>query len=409
MACGDDMKTLLSRYVDGELAPEERARCEDHVSACGPCRELLQIFQKNESLLSNALSTESFGNTVIESVMSEIKREALPMEAKPVEEGATEWLRSRPILPLAAAALFVVALIVVLSTSHNRDLDKLTVHMTKLSETVNNQNILIGRMHEEAEKAVVASRVDDATRHEQPRRIFAYVAAQHLVVRASFDLKEYGSFAVFRRVEGEANDQFKKMNGERRLETPEYFDTSVKAGQAYVYKFRAYRTTKDDDYAESLPVTMRMPRAQEPAPDRSIRVQCLDIGVNYKVAKFLLHRQVNGKTLTAEFAIKPGDKLGEIVDIPGTGNVDFRTSLTLDRLEPGNQTLAVSYTKAMLDATGKEIIKRFKDGTVEVETEQVEGVLSIRPNFRAYFRTSGIGAADVELWKGSSLFARSQD
>ena len=63
MACGDDMKTLLSRHVDGELSPEERARVEEHVAACAPCRELLQIFQKNESILSNALSTASFSTS----------------------------------------------------------------------------------------------------------------------------------------------------------------------------------------------------------------------------------------------------------------------------------------------------------------------------------------------------------
>jgi len=86
MACGDDMKTLLSRHVDGEVSPEERARVEEHVAACGPCRELLQLFQKNESILSNALSTESFGNSVIESVIQQIKDEAPPIEAKPIEE-----------------------------------------------------------------------------------------------------------------------------------------------------------------------------------------------------------------------------------------------------------------------------------------------------------------------------------
>ena len=32
MACGDDLKTLLSRYVDGELSPEERARVEEHTA-----------------------------------------------------------------------------------------------------------------------------------------------------------------------------------------------------------------------------------------------------------------------------------------------------------------------------------------------------------------------------------------
>ena len=46
---------------------------------------------------------------------------------------------------------------------------------------------------------------------------------------------------------------------------------------------------------------------------------------------------------------------------------------------------------------------------IEVKTEQVEGVLSIRPNLRAFFRTVGSPTPDVELWKGSSLFARSQE
>src|SRR5437764_2430247 len=100
MACGDDLKTLLSRYVDGELSADERTAVEEHVSSCAPCRELLQIFQKNESLLSNALSTESFGNTVIEAVIGELKREGAPAEASAVEEEAPEAFRVRPILQL---------------------------------------------------------------------------------------------------------------------------------------------------------------------------------------------------------------------------------------------------------------------------------------------------------------------
>jgi len=409
MACGDDLKTLLSRYVDGELSPEERARVEEHTAACAPCRELLQIFQKNENLLSNALSTESFGNTVIESVIREIKNDALPMEAKPVDENATEWVRNRPAIALAAAAVFVVGLIGILSVSHNRDLEKVNAIVAKGDSRVQALTEMVSAIREESEKTIIALRTDDAMRHAPGRTTLAFVSAHHLVVRSSFDLKQYGSFAVYRRGEGETNDQFKRMNGDRRLESCEFIDTSVKAGQAYVYKFRAYRSIKDDEYVESLPITMRVPRVQELAPERSVRIQCVDIGVSYKVAKFLLHRIINGRTVTEEFAIKPGDKLGGIVDVPGIGPVDFRTSLTLDRLEDGNQTLTVSYTKALLDSNGKEIIERFKDGTVEVKTEQVEGVLSIRPNFRAFFRSAGSAAADVELWKGGSLFARSQE
>ena len=409
MACGDDLKNLLSRYVDGELSPEERAHAEEHVTACVPCRELLQIFQKNESLLSNALSTESFGNTVIEGVINELKREAQPIEAKPVDEGATEWFRNRPTIALAAAALFVMGLIGILSVSHNRDLEKMQGVVANQTAKVQALTEMVSAVRDDSEKQIIALRTEDAMRHAPPGRTLAFVSAHHLVVRSSFDLKQYGSFSVYRRSEGEANDQFKRMNGDRRLDSPEYIDTSVKGGQAYVYKFRAYRSIKDDDYVESLPVTMRVPRVQEIAPERSVRIQCIDIGVSYKVAKFLLHRIINGKPVTEEFAIRPGDKLGGIVDVAGVGPVDFRTSLTLDRLEDGNQTLTVSYTKALLDSSGKEIIERFKDGTVEVKTEQVEGVLSIRPNFRAFFRTSGSATADVELWKGSSLFARAQE
>src|SRR5579863_8669980 len=118
---------------------------------------------------------------------------------------------------------------------------------------------------------------------------------------------------------------------------------------------------------------MRVPNVQELAPDQSIRVQCVDIGYTHKIAKFLLRREIHGRTVTEEFAIKPGERLGEEREVPGFGKVDFRTNLTLDRLEDGNQTLAVSYTSALLDQNGKEVIERFKDGAVEVKTVQHEG------------------------------------
>jgi hypothetical protein len=410
MACGDDLKTLLSRHVDGELSPEERARVEEHVAACAPCRELLQLFQKNESLLSNALSTESFGNTVIEAVISEIKREDQPLEAKPVEEGATEWFRARPVLQLAAAGLLVVGLVAVLSASHSRDLASLKAEIRNLSTQQQSHVEQVSRQSEEYEKLFLGMRSADAMRSAPNGGMLAYVATpQHLVVRASFDLKLYGAFAIYRRVEGETNDKFTKMNSDRRLDSPEFIDTSVKPGSAYVYKFRAYRSIKDDDFVESLPVTMRVPRVQEFSPEKGIRVQCIEIGFSHKVAKFLLHRTIGGRTLTEEFVIKPGERLGEVRDLPGFGNVDFRTNLTLDLLEDGNQTLAVRYTKAVLDSNGKELIERFKDGTVEVKTEEQDGVLSIRPNMRARFRTPGAATADVDIWKGSWIQVRTQD
>jgi hypothetical protein len=407
MPCGDDFKTLLSRYVDGELTPEERTRVDEHVAACVSCRELLQIFQKNESLLSNALSTESFGNSVIEAVIGEIKRDGVPAEAKPVEEIA-EGFRGRPMLQLAAAALLIVGLVTILSTSHSREMSAL---QSKLGEMAKVQQELAGRLttnQEEYAQVLRSMRAEDALRRAPEGWGLGFITPQHLVVRASFDPKLYGAFALYRRAEGQADDQFAKLNV-GRLESPEYIDASVKPGQAYVYKFRAYRSAREDDFVESLPIVMRVPRVQEPSPEKGIRIHCSDIAVN-RIAKFILSRVIDGRSVSEEFFVKPGERLGDVREVAGLGKVDFRTNLTLDRLEYGNQTLAVSYTRALLDPNGQPVMESIsKDGTVVVKTEQQEGVLSIRPNMRALFRTAGAPAADVDLWKGSWLQVRAQD
>jgi hypothetical protein len=227
-------------------------------------------------------------------------------------------------------------------------------------------------------------------------------------VRASFDPKLYGAFAIYRRADGQADDQFARLhNG--RLESPEYIDASVKPGQSYVYKFRAYRSAREDDFVESLPIVMRVPRVQELSPEKGIRVHCADIAVN-RIGRFILSRVIDGRPVSEEFFVKPGERLGEVRDVAGLGKVDFRTNLTLERLEYGNQTLAVSYTRALLDPNGQPVMESIsKDGTVVVKTEQQEGVLSIRPNMRALFRTAGAAAADADLWKGSWLQVRAQD
>ena len=92
MSCPDDMKTLLSRLVDGELDGDERARAEAHAAECAPCRELLDLFRRNENLLAGALQTDAFGDAVIESVVRSLRQEG-PPEAAPVEETPLEWLR----------------------------------------------------------------------------------------------------------------------------------------------------------------------------------------------------------------------------------------------------------------------------------------------------------------------------
>lgn len=409
MSCGDEIKTLLSRYVDGELSPGERTRVDEHVAGCTPCRELLQIFQKNESLLSNALSTESFGNTVIENVINEIKREGVPAEAKAVEE-APEPGRFRPVLQLAAAALLIAGLIGVLSGSHNREMSSLQSQIKAMAVSQQEQVARLSAQQEEYNETIRRMRTADAMQRAPEGWGLGYMTPQHLVIRASFDPKLYGSFCVYRHAEGEKDDRFAKINN-GRLDSPEYIDASVKPGQGYVYKFRAYPSAQRDEvFVESLPIVMRVPRVQEFAPEKGIRVQCVDIAVTHKLGKFLLNRVIDGATVTEEFLVKPGERLGDIRDVPGVGQVDFRTNLVLERLEDGNQTLAVRFTRALMDANGQPIVERVgPDGKVEVKTEQQDGVLSIRPNLRAFFRISGAATADVDLWKGSWIQVRAAE
>jgi hypothetical protein len=112
--------------------------------------------------------------------------------------------------------------------------------------------------------------------------------------------------------------------------------------------------------------------------------------------------------VSEEFWIKPGERLGEVRDVAGVGKVDFRTNLTLDKIENGNQSMPIQYTRAMVDANGNVMIDRVRDGIDEVKTEQVEGVLSIRPNMRAMFRLGNSGTTE-DIWKGSWKMVRALD
>lgn len=44
----------LMRYLDGELAPDERARVEDHLSGCAECRREVEVFRSMKRDLAAA-------------------------------------------------------------------------------------------------------------------------------------------------------------------------------------------------------------------------------------------------------------------------------------------------------------------------------------------------------------------
>jgi len=420
MACGDDLKTLLSRFVDGELPPEERARVEDHLLSCEPCRELVSLFQKNENLLASALSTDAFGDAVIESVVRRIERTG-PPEAKPVEEGVIEWVRSRPWLQLAAAVLLVVGLLAMMSSSHSRQ-------MAALQETANRANAFIAKQTEEQKKSEseiqaqrrAASelaeqlgrlerrqRAEDAFRRAPEGSLWGFLETDHyLVIKASFEGKGYTGFNVWRRGENDKPDAFGRLN-DKVLATPEYTDRAVKPGQGYVYRFQAIRP--NGEMVDSMPLYMRLPFAGDLSPEKTVRIYCENLSAPKDLGVFVLERLVNGKPVSARFYVELGKPIGGQAEVGGSV-IDFSTDLVLTRIENDTQPLLISYTTPVLDEQGKPMMDRIVGDVFVPKYFQYDVSIGSRENRRAVLKLTGTSskATEESLWKGSFMRVRAR-
>lgn len=55
MGSCQEVLQLLTEYLEGDLAPAERAEFEKHMQACGPCRAFLRTYKKADELSRAAL------------------------------------------------------------------------------------------------------------------------------------------------------------------------------------------------------------------------------------------------------------------------------------------------------------------------------------------------------------------
>ena len=396
--CPDDIKTLLSKLVDGELTPDERARAEEHLTSCAPCRELLDLFRKNEALMSTALGSEAFGNAVIESVVRKIRQEG-PPEADPVEDGPLDWLRSRPWIPLSAAAALLVGLgALVLTQSSQMGALRRGLEASQRSQT----DVLkaMASNQEQNERIVRELRTELATAGVKSRNTLGFVDDRGLIVRGGFDVRDFAYFEVWRR--GEKDVEYRRINtakDEERLARPEYTDRSARVDQVYWYKFRAVRA--NGEAVESAPIQMRAPQADGLSAEQSVKVLAYDLAESMDVGKFLLERVVDGKPAAQMFMVRTGEAIGGPVELAGLGFVDFTTGLTLGRIEEGQQTLPLSYAEPVLDDQGRPVIQKLENGVAVPLTRQHEVPLSIRSNLRATLRTET--GAEKPLYKSSWL------
>jgi len=413
--CPEEMQSRLSRYVDGELAPDERDAVDGHVACCAACRELLSLFQKNERLMAGALTTDAFGDAVISSVLRTLRQED-PPEARPVEEGFGDWLRARPLVPLAAAALFVAGLVFVLNASHRGQMSALESRLAAQERVLGEGQSRLGKAESatlemarlmaargaEYERLIEDIRTDAAIANSRHVTLVAFLDDRGLQVKASFDPKGYDYYEVYRRGDRPGEDYVPLTGSNERLDRAEYTDRQAVPGQVYWYKFRAHKRGGVGGWVESAPVQIKAPSGPERRLEESVQVWCQDVSANRDMARFLLERTVKGRTVSHLFYPNLNEPIGELVEIAGVGRVDFRTGLTLGRIREAQQTLAITYAEPLLDETGKEVIERIENGRIIPTTRQRSGALNLKTNDLVEMRPQGApGQPAVTLWKGS--------
>lgn len=411
--CPEEMQIRVSRYVDGELTPDERGAVDEHVSGCAACRDLLSLFQKNENLTAGALTTDAFGDAVVASVLQSLRKED-PPEARPVEETFGDWLRARPFLPLAAAALLVVGLVVILNASHRGQMGELKDRLSTQEKSVEDAAANLrkaaataleieqetARRNAAYEKLIRDIRTDFAIANARHGTVLTSIENEGVLVKATFDPKGYDYYEVWRR--GDLSTAYTQLSPELRLDKPEYLDRQAVPGQLYWYKFRAVKRGGVGGWVESASHPYRVPSRLETRLEEAIQIWCQDVSAPRDMAKFLLERTVKGRKISHVFYANLGEPIGDVVDVAGAGRVDFRTGLTVGRIQERQQALAISLSETLLDETGKELIERIENGRIIPASRQHSGALNLKTNDVVEMQPQGApGQPAVPVWKGS--------
>lgn len=408
MGCSEDKTILLSKYVDNELTDGERRRIEDHLAECGECQDLLSIFLRNESILSNALATGIYRDDIVRKVMERIEE---PPEVEPAEESRWEALiglgREKPWAPLGAAALLLVGLVLLLTRSFDDPENGLQERIAQLENSVRNyrailadqgssrqreSEALLSRM-EKINQELVRERLHNASGDIPGNSTAAFFYdSVGIGVSARFDRGErYVAFDVHRSDDG-GKTWFRKKAG---LAQPRFEDRDVNPGTFYLYKFVAW--SRERTMVESVPVRLQAPVLNQLDPAKCLRIRCTEIGPRRNVASFAVTRTVGNEPVTWHFTVLLGKKLGRVVHTP-LGEVDFSTGLTFNTVEMGDQTLKVTFAWPKFDPeTGAPIWKTAGQQDYKLRDQ----ILSIRPSSRAVLDTPE--GNSLKVWQDGEI------
>jgi hypothetical protein len=344
------MGTLLSRYVDGELAEKERKSIETHLETCASCRDVLNLFQRNDNVLNNALVGEAFGAQTVDAVMTEIRRLEEPMVVAPVvdEEPAPAPVAMRQVIevtrmwPFAAAAALMIACVGGFlavakyggfGASERVALEKQIDRMHRTwTETMASSRIATQAIADRARE--LSQELRDAEvranlRWAKESTGLAYVNDQSIVVQANFSPEKFHLFMVFRAKEvgGGRYEPWSTLRD--NLPTPYYKDTAVEPGVNYTYQIRAiYRNPGTRTSEDSVPMVMMLPLSGGLDPRRCLRVRFIAALPDSSQATFEVSRYDNEKLISHYYNVKVGEKIGDVQSIDGA-DMDFSTRYTL--------------------------------------------------------------------------------
>lgn len=353
MLCTEEMGTLLSRYVDGELADKERKSIETHLETCASCRDVLNLFQRNDNVLNNALVGEAFGAQTVDAVMTEIRRLEEPMVVAPVadEEPAPVPVAMRQVIevtrmwPFAAAAALMIACVGGFlavaryggfGASERVALEKQIERMHRTwTETQESSRIATQAIADRARELSQELRdyqVRAELRWTKESTSLAYVNDQSIVVQANFPTEKFYPFHVFRAKEVGGGLYEKWVTLRDNLPTPYYKDTTAEPGVNYMYQIRAlYRNPGTRTSEDSAPLVQMLPLSGGLDPRRCLRVRFVGALPDASQGTFEVSRYDNEKLISHYYTVKVGEKIGDVQSVDGK-EMDFSTRYTLQAI-----------------------------------------------------------------------------
>lgn len=431
MPC-EHMGVLLSRYVDGEASAEDRCVVERHVRECADCKQELEVFRRNEELLSQALSQEVAGEAFIAEVLA--KAGLAPSRQGPIRSRlsrAASAVATFFSVPARAIAVVLVGISVFLAwDSHSvhreneRWIAEIQAALSRIRESndVNHQLVrlvqdmkdAVQRTAAQAEKAPPVEAVPDPT-SPPPQQVVvdhpgpAEPLEQRQEVKALLPTDFFHSVAAISYKEGvylswETKPPMGKVTYDiyRQDAAGQEFMGPINASPILVCCYLDESARPASTYAYQV---VAIPAVGEPEKSRVIEIHTLgDIRIQNNGSMTLgtesrsfidVQRYVDGRWLNAIFLVAEGQPIGARQYCKETrSEVDFSTGYVLRRITDEEREVKRLVWDAARDGEGNFLRDPRTGSFYYVWREVTEKVTTNR------ISVTDRSGKEYKLWKG---------